>query len=681
MTWPLRHNTDGQVVPLGPFVDYDEDTGALVPAESLTITASDIRLHKSGTTTEVAKASGGATHMAGGRYHCTLSAADTDTLGPLRIAVAVAGALHEWLDCIVYPQDVYDALFAGTGDGIRSLATNMRGTDGANTISPDNATIASLGSALPLLLSYTQNADDQSAVLVGRLTDARAGYLDKLNVSGTLAHSDAAATYRADVSGLSTLTASQVWAHADRSLTGVTFPVNFADLDIDSEGRVTTANPATGGGEGPSVADIAAAILVTPANKLDTNAAGEVVASNMRGTDNAITTLGETAPAGWINAAAIASSAITDQKIASNAITAAKIASNAITSAKIASGAITSAKLAAGALDAVWSTATRTLTETADSTGVTTLLARITGLLRTKAEDESAEALQTSTITASVSAINDLPDADDVATAVQLKLATELARIDQPISSRLASAAYTAPDNAGVEAAKDAAEAAATLLDALTEIDSEQLRFTEKALELAPTGSGGGGDSVWSTGQRNQVLADAAAAKVAAESLVGTVATLDKQDDILQAISELVLEGGGGGGGGGGALVAGVAQVAWRSTADTQPLRFPWPVTGATITVRRSINGGDFEEADGVVSFSRSESGVHWYSLAFAVSDRPNSAGTVVEGTVRYELSDGERTRYANLQVYALPPSDVATAAAQAETLLYAKIAAQSTQR
>lgn len=37
-----------------------------------------------------------------------------------------------------------------------------------------------------------------------RLTAARAGYLDKLNVSGTLAHSDAAATYKADVSGLMT---------------------------------------------------------------------------------------------------------------------------------------------------------------------------------------------------------------------------------------------------------------------------------------------------------------------------------------------------------------------------------------------------------------------------------------------------------------------------------------------
>lgn len=39
--------------------------------------------------------------------------------------------------------------------------------------------------------------------LISRLTSARAGYLDKLNVTGTLAHSDAAAAYKADVSGLS----------------------------------------------------------------------------------------------------------------------------------------------------------------------------------------------------------------------------------------------------------------------------------------------------------------------------------------------------------------------------------------------------------------------------------------------------------------------------------------------
>lgn len=53
--------------------------------------------------------------------------------------------------------------------------------------------------------------DTLTATLEGRLTAARAGYLDKLNVSGTLAHSDAAATYRANVSSIAADAAIAVW--------------------------------------------------------------------------------------------------------------------------------------------------------------------------------------------------------------------------------------------------------------------------------------------------------------------------------------------------------------------------------------------------------------------------------------------------------------------------------------
>lgn len=71
---------------------------------------------------------------------------------------------------------------------------------------------------------------------------------------------------------------------------------------------------------------------------------------------------------------------------------------NAITDAKIATGAFTAAKFAAGAFDAVWTVAARTLTTAADSAGITTLLTRITGLLRTKAEDEVVDAAITAEI-------------------------------------------------------------------------------------------------------------------------------------------------------------------------------------------------------------------------------------------------------------------------------------------
>jgi len=74
------------------------------------------------------------------------------------------------------------------------------------------------------------------ATLLGRLTSDRAGYLDKLNVSGTLAHTDNASTFRADVSGLLTTT----------GYTG-SLPANFGALAITEGGQVTTSNPGGGG--------------------------------------------------------------------------------------------------------------------------------------------------------------------------------------------------------------------------------------------------------------------------------------------------------------------------------------------------------------------------------------------------------------------------------------------------
>lgn len=120
--FPLRFNTAAQVVPLGPFVSStDGDT----PETALTIANTDIVLLKAGATSEVSKHVGGATALAGGRYYATFDANDTDTLGPLRISVHVAGALYVWLDAVVFPDDVYDALFADTGAGVRSAPQSL----------------------------------------------------------------------------------------------------------------------------------------------------------------------------------------------------------------------------------------------------------------------------------------------------------------------------------------------------------------------------------------------------------------------------------------------------------------------------------------------------------------------------------------------------------------------------
>lgn len=110
--WFLRQSTAGQELPLGPFVSSADGN---TPQTGLTIANTDVRLQKAGTTAEVGKSSGGATHIASGRYYAVLDATDTDTVGPLRVSVHVGGALAVWLDCCVLAPAVYDTLF-GTAD-------------------------------------------------------------------------------------------------------------------------------------------------------------------------------------------------------------------------------------------------------------------------------------------------------------------------------------------------------------------------------------------------------------------------------------------------------------------------------------------------------------------------------------------------------------------------------------
>ena len=86
----LRQSTASQEILLAPFVDSSDGNTA---ETGLTIANTDIKLWKHGATTEANKNSGGATHIAGGRYYAVLDATDTNTLGQLEINVHVAGAL------------------------------------------------------------------------------------------------------------------------------------------------------------------------------------------------------------------------------------------------------------------------------------------------------------------------------------------------------------------------------------------------------------------------------------------------------------------------------------------------------------------------------------------------------------------------------------------------------------
>lgn len=110
-----------------------------------------------------------------------------------------------------------------------------------------SGTITKGGSGLTAAIQAELEENGASVLdtLQDRLTAARAGYLDKLNVSGTLAHSDSAATYKADVSNL--------------------------DAAVSSRSSHSAADAGT---------DAASKVLATPANKLATDSNGKVTIEN-----------------------------------------------------------------------------------------------------------------------------------------------------------------------------------------------------------------------------------------------------------------------------------------------------------------------------------------------------------------------------------------------------------------
>jgi hypothetical protein len=146
----LKQSTASQEVLLGPFLD---DVDGKTQKTALTIANTDIKIWKAGGTTESNKNSGGATHIANGRYYAVLDATDTDTLGPLEVNIHVTGALPVRRECLVVTAARYDQI---TGTTAPLTATTI--ADGVLTrpISTLAATIKSnpkcLGGVVTVLM-------------------------------------------------------------------------------------------------------------------------------------------------------------------------------------------------------------------------------------------------------------------------------------------------------------------------------------------------------------------------------------------------------------------------------------------------------------------------------------------------------------------------------------------------
>ena len=181
---PLKYNTASQEIPLGYFVD---DTDGKTAETGLTIANTDIKLWKAGTTTLANKNSGGATHISGGIYYCTLDATDTNTYGPLIIFIDVAGALSVRVECLVMEADAYDALMAAAGTGhIEADTVQIEGSDATDQINaavdaafttqmadsvPADGTIATREQAIYMILQFLSERDVSGTTLTVKKVD------------------------------------------------------------------------------------------------------------------------------------------------------------------------------------------------------------------------------------------------------------------------------------------------------------------------------------------------------------------------------------------------------------------------------------------------------------------------------------------------------------------------------
>jgi len=125
----LKQSTASQEAVIGPFVD---DTDAITLETGLSIANTDIKLVKGGTTVQVNKDSGGATHLANGMFHLTFNASDTSALGILDVSVKKSGALLVREVFYVLDAEAFDALH-GTGNGVRA---DVQGWLGATPATP-----------------------------------------------------------------------------------------------------------------------------------------------------------------------------------------------------------------------------------------------------------------------------------------------------------------------------------------------------------------------------------------------------------------------------------------------------------------------------------------------------------------------------------------------------------------
>lgn len=214
----LRQSTAGQEILLGPFLD---STDGNTQETGLTIANTDIQLWREGAIVEANKNSGGATHIANGRYYAVLDATDSATLGKLEVNVHVTGALAVRREFMVLPANVYDSLVLGT-DTLNADVTQWLGTAVAT---PGTAGVPSVDTVR--VGNTLQTANDNGADINAILADTNELQTD--DVPGLIA-------------ALNDISVADVWASVTRTLTAGTNLNDLSQADIRTAIGLAAAN-------------------------------------------------------------------------------------------------------------------------------------------------------------------------------------------------------------------------------------------------------------------------------------------------------------------------------------------------------------------------------------------------------------------------------------------------------
>jgi hypothetical protein len=376
MAMYLKQSTSVDV-PVGPFLDEADGKTA---ETALTITQPDVRLKKGAAAWAQKAAAQTLSHEENGWYEVTLDATDTDTIGPLMLAIHESGALPVWREFHVLAANVYDSLFGAATDKLDvnveewnatavpsehtagyPIATIKDGT-GTGEINTNAGAVA-----LVDLVTTTTTATNATTVngLAANVITATSINADAITAAKIADGAIDRATFAADT-GLQTIRSGTAQAGAS---TTITLDASASAVDDFYKFAWVLTTGGTGAGQmrrisiyvgSSKIANIVPDWVTNPdatttfavlgrgsvnVDKLDNNTVdGNVIATGAIGSAQIL--------AGAITTAAFASGAINNAAFNVTETLTANPAAGGITAASFVAGAIDAAAIATGAIDA-----------------------------------------------------------------------------------------------------------------------------------------------------------------------------------------------------------------------------------------------------------------------------------------------------------------------------------------